>query len=70
MKQNELKAKERANLLFYNVGGLLDKNDDQIARRKPINLERELNDSRKISLFTLQIVGIKYFADEQTNEII
>lgn len=70
MKQNDLKAKERANLLFYNVGGLLDKNQNQIGTRKPVNIERELNDSRKISLFTIQVVGIKYFADEQTNEII
>jgi hypothetical protein len=38
-----------------------------MAGKKPVNIEREHTDSRKISHFTIQLLGIKYFADEVSN---
>ena len=62
----ELSKPERAQFIKYNVGGLLDAQNRENEERREINLEKEFMDSRKISQFTVQLLGVKYHSDKLT----
>lgn len=64
----DITREERANLLHYGVGGLLDAQSGQRADGKVFSKQREIDDSRKISRISIQMLSVKYFPDFETGE--